>query len=314
MTGTILVIGSLNQDVFLRLGRAPLPGETMLVLDSFVAAGGKGANQAMAAARAGGVMTMVGAIGDDAPGRALLDSLRSAGIGCADIAVLPDVATGQATVMSYPDGENTILVSSGANARVDIGHLSGVPAALQRAGLLLVQGELPADTTEHAIALAKDAGVPVLLDPAPAGVVRLSWLRDVAFVTPNRVELSELTGMPTADLAAVERAAMALRDKGVGHVLAKLGRDGVLVVGPEGARRIPTIAVEPLDTTGAGDMFAGAFATIFLERGDVPNAVAFGAVAASLSTLKEGASGSFPERSQIIEALTGLGSGHWTGE
>lgn len=299
----IVIIGSLNLDRTVEVETLPRAGETIAATGSRIGLGGKGANQAVAAARAGASVAMIGMTGDDDAGRWLTASLEGDGVEVSGVMVNPSAPTGEALIMVERSGENAIVVNGGTNSLL-------VPADIVRhrdriggAGLILLQCEIPADTIEAAIEIARRAGVPVLLDPAPAAPVRQTWLKHVAFLTPNENELAVLTGRPPGDRSATLVAARELVERGVGCVLAKRGADGVVIVTDAEAFHLPALQLYPKDTTGAGDMFAGAFAAQWLRTQDVEASAAFATVAAGLSTLKAGASASYPRRVEILARL-----------
>ncbi|MFC3706234.1 ribokinase [Devosia honganensis] len=300
----ILVVGSLNADTSLVLARTLLLGETLAAESVHKGLGGKGANQAAAAAKSGGRVAMIGAVGADEPGRALLAHLRALGVDIEGVLVSPDHLTGEAAILSFPGGENSIVVHAGANHALTPDVLRTMAAAFDAADLLVVQCEIEADVVEEAIAMAVARGVPVLLDPAPAAAVRRSWLHDVAFLTPNLTELAALTGLSIDGRDAVADAARSLLRDGVKCVLAKRGAEGVLVVTPDAVQSISAPSVAAIDTTGAGDMFAGAFAAAWTEKRDLLAAVAFANAAAALSTQERGAARSFPDRAAVLRLST----------
>lgn len=300
----ILVVGSLNADTSLVLARAVLPGETLAAESVLKGLGGKGANQVAAAAKSGGRVAMIGAVGADEPGRVLLTHLRALGVDVSRVLVSPDHSTGEAIILSYPDGENSIVVHAGANHALTPETIRAAGAAFDAADLLVLQCEIAADAVEEAIAMAVARRIPVLLDPAPAAAVRRIWLRNVDYLTPNLTELAALTGLAVDGPDAVTHAARSLLREGVKCVLAKRGAEGVLVVTPDGVQAVPAPAVAAVDSTGAGDMFAGAFAAAWVEGHNLLSAVAFANAAAALSTQKRGAARSFPDRAAVLRLAT----------
>lgn len=299
----VLVVGSLNADSTLVLERAPMPGETLAASAVVRGLGGKGSNQAAACASAGARVVMIGAVGDDDGGRALISHLKELGIDVGHILTAAGSSTGEAFILSYGGGENSIAVHTGANNALSPGIIESAASAFDTAGLLVVQCEVPSGVVDKAITMAVARQIPVLIDPAPVAGFRRSWLRHAAYLTPNLGELAALAGIPVDSREAVERAARSLLAEGVGCVLAKRGGDGVLVVTEGGANDIAATPVTAIDTTGAGDMFAGAFAAALVEGQHLLQAAAFANVAAALSTLTRGAAESFPDRAAVLQGL-----------
>jgi ribokinase len=250
----IIVVGSLNMDLVVRAPRHPQPGETLLGSDFGTFPGGKGANQAVAAARAGGKVTMIGRVGDDAFGEALLATVQRDGVNATHIRRDPSAPTGVALITLDTAGQNTIIVASGANAHLSPEDVSAAEEAFAGAGVLLLQLESPLPTVIRAIELARKHDVRVVLNPAPARALEASLLASVEYLIPNQSELALLAGM--VDRAS---AVQSLRDLGVPAVVVTLGEEGVLVVDELGEAFLPAHKVEVVDTTAAGD-FAGAFA------------------------------------------------------
>ncbi len=290
MAGPIVVVGSINTDLVIFTGRMPAAGETMMADDFAMLPGGKGGNQAVAAARLGAAVEMVGRVGDDgfaAPARA---ALEQAGVGVGHVLATPGVASGVATILVEPGGENRILVVSGANAQVTV---DDVPREwLQSAGMLVLQLEIPVETVYR---LIETATVPVLLNPAPAVALDLARLRGLAFMVPNQGELALLTGLPTRRMDDVVIAARRLLRAGIGHVIVTLGPDGAMLVTPARVLHVAAPAVVAVDTTGAGDGFIGCFASTMVQTGDVERAVARAVRYASLSVTRRGAQASYPD-------------------
>ena len=256
----IVVLGSANTDLVIRLEQMPRPGETVLGGRFFQAAGGKGANQAVAAARAGGDVAFVACLGDDAFGAAALAGYAADGIDTSAIARLPEQATGVALILVDRHAENAIAVASGANAALTADYVRRHAALLQGAGAVVAQLETPLEAVEAAAALTAEAGGRFVLNPAPARPLPEALLAQVSVLTPNETEAEMLTGVDAAAADRPRQAARLLRDRGVGAVVLTLGRRGAFVSGDGVETLIPAYAVEAIDTTAAGDVFNGALA------------------------------------------------------
>ncbi|MEH2470574.1 ribokinase [Nitrobacteraceae bacterium AZCC 2161] len=290
----IWVIGSANADLMLALPVLPRPGETVRGRDFVVAPGGKGANQAVAAARLGGDVSFVGCIGDDAFGISLRTSLSDSGVDVTHLKVAAGVTSGIAMVMTEASGENSIAISGGANDLLLPEDIDALSANIGRASLLVCQFESPAETVERALALAKLHSIPVLLNPAPARPVDDALLDGLRFLIPNRHELASLTGREINSPEDIAAATKLLLKRGVQTVIVTLGRDGVALVDSSGIRTSRAAAVDAVDTTGAGDTFVGAFAVEWCRTADVNAAIAFAQRAAAFSVTSCGAQASMP--------------------
>lgn len=270
----IAVVGSNMTDLVTYITRMPARGETLEAPRFEIGPGGKGANQAVAAARLGSDVLMVTKVGDDVFGRNTLENLRAQGIDATHVGVVEGVSSGVAPIFVEPSGENSILIIKGANNHLLPADVDAAAADLQGCALILLQLEVPLETIYHTVAFATRHGIRVVLNPAPATRdLDLAKLRDVAFFTPNRGELSLLTGMPTETVPEIEAAAHKLLAGGIRTVIATLGHDGVLLVTPEGATQVPTVRVTPVDTTGAGDAFIGSFAHFLAGGSEVAQAL-----------------------------------------
>jgi ribokinase len=294
----IVVVGSANADLMIATAELPKPGETVRGHDFLVAPGGKGANQATAAARLGGDVGFIGSIGDDDFGKSLKASLLDSGVHTTHLHVRPS-STGVALVVSETSGENSIVVAAGANEFLLPADIDAATDEIAKASIVLCQFESPVATIEHLIEVAKKCGVAVLLNPAPARPVTDAMLNGIRFLVPNRHELADLTGLPTGTIGDVEDAAKALLGRGVQTVITTLGREGVLRATVDGARVIPAPIVQAVDTTGAGDTFVGAFAAEWCRTSDVDAAVVFAQRAAVYSVTRRGAQASMPWLSDL---------------
>lgn len=295
----ILVVGSANADLMIAMPKLPNPGETVRGHDFLVAPGGKGANQAIAAARLGGDVGFIGSIGDDDFGRSIKKSLLDSGVDTARLCVRPNSATGVALIFSEACGENMIVIAAGANDFLLPADIDAAADAIAEASIIVCQFESPVATIERLVNAAKLSGVPVLLNPAPARRMADEMVDGIRFLVPNRQELAHLTGLPTRTLADVEAAAKALLVRGAESVIVTLGREGVLRASVAGARVFPAPIVEAVDTTGAGDTFVGGFAAEWCRTSDVDAAISFAQRAAAYSVTGRGAQASMPWLSDL---------------
>jgi len=294
MTGRIVVLGSVNMDLVVRCQRLPSPGETVRGSDLRRWPGGKGANQAVAAARMGAAVDFIGCVGDDELGREAMAVLRSEGVGLAHLQVMPGVSTGVAMIAVDEHGENTIVLSQGANGRVSAGHARAAAGLIQGAALLVCQLEVPLEAIEEAVGIARAAGVPVLLNPAPASALPARLLQAVDYLVPNETEAATLAPSTGGHEATVR----ALQKLGPRHVLMTLGADGVMLSGDEIAVVLAP-AVRAIDTTGAGDTFVGALAAGLVEGASLLQAVKTAVQAAAISVTREGAMSAMPRREEL---------------
>jgi ribokinase len=299
----IVVVGSINMDLLVRCPELPLPGETVLAQSAEEFCGGKGANQAVAAARAGGSVAMVGRVGSDAFAARLLENLVEAGIATQRVQRTEGVASGLAVVQVDDEGENAILVVAGANGQLSAADIERAGGAIAACDMVLFQLETPLETVLAAKRRALQAGVRVILDPAPAP---RDWpselLEDVALLCPNAYEASMLTGMPVEDLGQAEAAGRRLRELGARAVAVTLGAQGALLLEEEACYHLPAYSVSAVDTTAAGDAFAGALAVRWAEGASLSEAVRFANAAGALSASQVGAQPSMATR-QAIEGL-----------
>jgi ribokinase len=297
----IVVVGSINMDLVVRTPRIPLPGQTVTGTGFATTPGGKGANQAVAAARLGFPVEMVGMVGaadgasQDVFAQSLLESLAASGVGIAAVARASG-PSGVASILVATNGENSIVVAPGANAEVDAAFVARHEGLIRSAGMVLCQLELPIETVSRVLALCNEAGVPVLLDPAPAAPLPPAAWSQVAWLTPNETEAAFYLGNESKP----EAAAQELLARGLGGVVLKRGAEGAYLATAKGlAGWIKPLSVKAVDTVGAGDCFNGAFAVALLEGNEPLAAARFASAAAAISVTRRGAQASMPSRDEV---------------
>jgi ribokinase len=295
----IVIVGSLNMDLVMRTPRVPESGETLEGHGFSTVPGGKGANQAVACARLGGRVALVGKVGADAFGRTLCDGLIRDGVHVSHVAAHPEAGTGVAVILVEDSGQNRILLAAGANGTLDVADIEGARALIENAAMLILQLEVPMAAVERAVEIAHSAGVPVLLNPAPARQLPEGLLSRVSILVPNETEASLLSGMTVSDSASAQEAASRFLAQGVGSVLVTLGAQGVVVVDGAGGRHMPAQAVKAVDTTAAGDTFIGGLAVALAEGKSIDAAVALGQRASALCVTRPGAQPSIPYRHEL---------------
>ena len=289
----VLVIGSLNMDLVARCEHLPRTGQTVFGTDFFSAAGGKGANQAVAAARLGARVTMAGCVGDDRFGYDLVAGLRRDGVRSDAVRTVAH-PTGTALITIAADGANTIVVISGANAACDTALVDRALADADGPGILLLQHEIPEAATAHAIRAARAAGWFIVLNPAPARPIGRDLLALIDIIVPNETEAAALTGSSDP-----REAARHLLAQGACAALITLGGDGALYCDAGATLRCPAVAVQAVDTTAAGDAYIGALAVALAEDRSVADSLGFAAVAAGLAVTRLGAQPSLASREEV---------------
>lgn len=303
MTNKVVVLGSLNVDRILQMDQVPEPGETLALNNQDMAGGGKGANQAIAAARSGAQTSFIGRVGADENGKFMLQQLVNSGVTTNLVAVDEDAGTGQAFVMVEKSGENRILIYGGANAQLSATDVKKAQTQIAAADLMVAQLETPVETTQFAFQMAKELGVKTILNPAPA-VAKLpaELLKNTDVITPNETEVEILTGIAVTDEAAMLKAAQRLHDLGVATVIITLGSKGVFY--DDGAQHgiVPAFKVQAVDTTAAGDTFLGALSSeLNPDLSNLKTAIEYGNKASSLAVQKMGAQPSIPTRKDILK-------------
>jgi ribokinase len=298
MSGHILVVGSINMDLVVRTERHPKPGETVLGTQFQTFPGGKGANQAVAAARSGGKVKMIGRVGSDPFGETLRKGLQENRVDTTCVLTTPGASSGVALITLDAQGQNTIVVASGANALLSPQDLRDFAPVFEGASILLLQLEIPLETVARAIALAKLYGVKVILNPAPAQPLPPNLLAQVDYLIPNQYELALATGIQVVSLAAD-----ALHGLGTPAVIVTLGGNGAFVSTPEKKVHVQGHTVPVVDTVAAGDAFVGAFAVALAEGKDLLEAVEWGNAAGAITVMRPGAQPSLPLREEITAFL-----------
>jgi len=302
MKPNILVIGSSNTDMVAKVPRIPRPGETILGGQFSTAAGGKGANQAVAAARAGGEVCFIACVGNDVFGKQSIDGFVQEGINIGYLRRKRS-ASGVALICVAADGQNSIAVAPGANAQLLPADLKRAQAAFREADILLLQLETPLPTISTAIKQAANADLPVILNPAPAQALPDELLRCVSILTPNETEAEMLTGVKVTNESGAKRAAQVLHRRGVETVIITLGARGAFVSSGGMQELMPGIKSKAVDTTAAGDVFNGALAVGLAEQLGLRAAVQFANAAAAISVTRLGAQPSAPKRKEIAQRL-----------
>lgn len=314
MAAKVTIVGSINMDLVTRVANFPEPGETIIGGDLQTFPGGKGANQAVAAARMGADVAVVGRVGDDVFASQLKVNLASAGVDLTYVFDSDSTASGVALILVDEHGQNIIVVASGANARVTEEDVEAAQAAIATADVLLLQLEIPLESVQRAAEIAHENGVKVILNPAPAQALPGELLSLVDILVPNESETSILTGLPADSLKDLGSLAGKLGNLRASAVLLTLGQEGALLIEPAGLRRYPAFAVDRVvDTTAAGDAFVGGLATAIAEGKPVSEAVPWGNAAGALAVTRSGAQPSMPSRGEVEEFLEQATAGQLQG-
>ncbi|MFB9135810.1 ribokinase [Vibrio sp. AK197] len=299
----LVVLGSVNADHVLQVPSFPRPGETLHGQNYQVIPGGKGANQAVAAARLNADIGFIASIGDDSFGINIRESFKYDGMDVSAIKMAPNCPTGIAMIQVNQSGENTICISAEANAKLTSNAIEEYLPRIQQADYLLMQLETPIDGIESAARAAKKGETQVILNPAPACVLSDELLSCIDIITPNETEAQVLTGIEVNDDVTAQRAANALHAKGIATVMITLGAKGVWLSQSQQGQLITGFRVDAVDTTAAGDTFNGAFVTGLLEGLSLESAIKFAHAAAALSVTRFGAQTSIPSRIEVDEFL-----------
>jgi ribokinase len=301
----IVVVGSLNADLVQRVARFPRAGETVVGSDLSIVPGGKGANQACAAALLCGNVAMVGQVGADPFGPTLIQNLAKTGVDTSNVATCASAATGTAAILVLANGENVIVISPGANGRLTPDDVAHRLTMLVPGDVLLAQLEVPLESTRRALEIGRQHGAITMLDPAPAQELDDNFLALVDFLTPNQTEAAYLLGSEheIQSYEEAEDAARQLLPRGPAHIILKLGDLGAIIADTKGCYRAPGFQVNALDSTAAGDTFNGAFAVALAEGKTIADAARFANAAGAISVTRHGAQSSIPNRFEVDRFL-----------
>ena len=295
----IVVIGSSNTDLVIKTGRIPDPGETVIGGTFMMTAGGKGANQAVAAARLGGDVTFVAKVGDDMFGTESRERYIAEKLPADYILIEKGTPSGVALITVDAKGENCIVVAPGANNALTCADVDAVREVIASADYMLLQLEIPMETVEYAARIAYENGTRVVLNPAPAAALSEELISHLYLITPNRTECQLLSGVEISDRESAERAARRLMEMGVRNVIVTLGSKGALVMDGDGCTRVEAHRVEAVDTTAAGDVFNGALCVALSEGRTLTEAAEFASRASAVSVTRMGAQSSIPYREEL---------------
>jgi ribokinase len=299
MMAEIVVIGSINMDLVVRTTRMPLPGETLHGEDLNIIPGGKGANQAAAVAKMGSDIAMIGRVGSDVFGQKLIAELEAAGVNTKHILTTAKSASGTALIIVDQKGQNSIVVSPGANGTLLPADILANEELIRQSKILILQFEIPLETVQCAVEIATKYHVKVILNPAPAKAVSRDLLSLVDILVPNETEASQLSGIQVVDIASAEAAAKALLSSGVGIVVITLGEKGALLATSTAVRHVPSVEVKAVDTTAAGDAFVGGLAAALVQGLSPEDAVRYATCAGALAVTKFGAQTSLPTKAEV---------------
>lgn len=307
MQARVVIVGSLNMDLVTRAPRLPRAGETLAGQSFVTVPGGKGANQAVAAARLGASVAMVGCVGDDAYGEQLRTALLAEGIDCQAVTPVSGESTGVALIVVDDSSQNAIVIVAGGNGHVTASVVDSFDALLSGSEVIICQLEVPLDTVGHVLKRGHELGKTVILNPAPAsGPLPAEWFAWIDYLIPNESEATALTGLPVDSTASADAAASALLKAGVSKVIVTLGEQGALFASASRSEHFPAPKVQPVDTTAAGDTFVGGFAAALADGKSESDAIRFGQVAAALSVTRSGAQPSIPTFAEV-QASTAQG-------
>ncbi len=296
----VIVMGSSNTDMVIQSEHIPAPGETILGGRFEMVSGGKGANQAVAAARLGAHVSFIGKVGSDVFGQQALKGLQADGINIEFTTVKDNCASGIALIMVDNQGENCISVASGANAEISKEDIDQAGDQFITGNLLLTQLEVPVNIVEYTIQQAKDSGMKTILNPAPAAPLSDKLLAQIDIITPNQSEAELLTGIEVNNPETAKAAASSLLNRGVGAVILTMGKQGAYVLGEGLDEIVPALSVTAIDTTAAGDTFNGALACSLAEGNDLQSATRFATKAAAISVTRFGAQTSCPTLEEVL--------------
>jgi ribokinase len=295
----IIVVGSSNTDMVIKTKRIPAPGETVLGGTFFMNAGGKGANQAVAAARLGGTVSLICKTGSDIFGQQAIAEFKKENINTDFIFTDAQKSSGVALITVDENAENCIVVAPGANASLSIGDIGDIEDFIVQAEIILMQLEIPLETVVHIAEFAAENKILVILNPAPACELPGELLKNISIITPNENEAEKLTGITVTDIRTAEQAARVLYNRGVETVIITLGAEGALLLNRDSVIHIPGYKVKSIDTTAAGDVFNGALTMAISEKKSLKEAIDFACKAAAISVTRLGAQASAPFAHEI---------------
>ena len=299
MSERIVVIGSCNTDMVINTERLPRPGETIIGGNFFMNAGGKGANQAVAAARLGGDVCFVAKVGNDHFGSHAIEQYKAEGIDVQQISIDSEQPSGVALIMVDNKGENCIAVASGANALLSPEDINRAEEAIDNGDIVLMQLETPMETVEYAASMAHSKGKKVILNPAPALPLPETLLKNLYMIIANETEAEFISGIRITDMESVCRAADIIGDKGVENVVITLGSKGAFIKENGAYHKVPALKVKAVDATAAGDTFCGALCVALAEQKGILEAVEFANRCAAITVTRMGAQSSLPYRSEV---------------
>ncbi|KRP60359.1 ribokinase [Pseudomonas trivialis] len=299
MPAKVVVVGSLNMDLVTRASRLPRAGETLIGQSFSTVPGGKGANQAVASARLGAEVAMIGCVGTDAYGDQLRDALLVEGIDCQAVSTV-DGSSGVALIVVDDSSQNAIVIVAGSNGELTPAAMLAVDAVLQAGEVIVCQLEVPMDTVGYTLKRGRELGKTVILNPAPAsGPLPTEWYASIDYLIPNESEASALSGVTVDSLDSARLAATQLIKAGAGKVIITLGAEGALFADGERFEHLAAPKVKAVDTTAAGDTFVGGFAAALVNGRSEAEAIRFGQVAAALSVTRDGAQPSIPTLNDV---------------
>lgn len=299
MKPSIVIVGSSNTDMVIKADHLPAPGETILGGTFFMTQGGKGANQAVAAARLNGQVTFIAKIGADVFGKQSMQLYNNDRIDTTYITIDETKPSGVALINVDDNGENCIAVAPGANATLTVDDIHRAQTVLENASIILMQLEIPLLTVDHVANLAASRHIKLVLNPAPACKLSDTLLRKISIITPNEKEAEMLTGIKISDIDSAKEAAQILSQKGIETVIVTMGSEGALILHNDVFEVVPAAKVKAVDTTAAGDVFNGALVVAISEGKDVIPAVQFANAAAAISVTRLGAQASAPYRDEV---------------
>ena len=297
--GNITVIGSSNTDLIMQVDKIPGPGETLLGNQFSIAAGGKGANQAVSAARAGGNVTFIACIGKDIFGDNAVEGFKKENINTSFIQRKNDTPSGIALIFVDSKGENSIGVAPGSNFKLEPKNIEDALDRISDNEIIISQLEIPVETVEHAASIARQHGNIYILDPAPAELLSDDLLKNIAIITPNETEAEKLTGIAVIDETSAQSVCDKLHSWGTDAIILTMGSKGAFLSNNTHSCLLPSFKVDPVDTTGAGDVFNGALAKALSDGVGIKEAIEFANAGAALSVTKLGAQPSAPKESEI---------------